>query len=45
MLSKIAIETALNAELEAHLGYEKHAKRASNNRRNGSSVKSNLDTH
>lgn len=39
MLSKVAIETALNAELEAHPGYEKHARRASNNRRNGSSVK------
>lgn len=26
MLSKIAIETTLNAELEAHLGYEIHAK-------------------
>lgn len=39
MLSKVAIETALNAELEEHLGYEKHAKRASDNRRNGSSIK------
>ena len=39
MLSKVAIETALNAELEEHLGYEKHAKSASENRRNGSSCK------
>ena len=39
MLSKVAIETALNAELEDHLGYEKHARKASENRRNGSSVK------
>lgn len=26
MLSKIAVEAALNAELEEHLGYSRHAK-------------------
>lgn len=25
MLTKITVEVALNAELDAHLGYEKHA--------------------
>ena len=39
VLSKIAIETALNAELEEHLGYEKNARSPSGNRRNGCSIK------
>ncbi|EKO3573851.1 IS256 family transposase, partial [Vibrio metschnikovii] len=25
MLTKVTVETALNAELDEHLGYEKHA--------------------
>ena len=39
MLSKVAIETALNAELDEHLGYEKNARNPSYNKRNGSSSK------
>ncbi|WP_419832802.1 IS256 family transposase [Endozoicomonas atrinae] len=39
MLSKVAIETALNTELEEHLGYEKHARSPSGNRRNGKLTK------
>lgn len=39
MLSKVAIETALNAELDEHLGYEKNARNPSDNKRNGSSSK------
>ena len=39
MLSKVAIETALNAELEEHLGYEKHSRSPSGNRRNGKLAK------
>ncbi len=39
MLSKVAIETALNAELEEHLGYEKHSRSPSGNRRNGKLTK------
>jgi len=39
ILSKITIEAALNAELENHLGYEKHAESSSGNSRNGYSSK------
>ena len=40
-LVKLTVETALNAELDDHLGYEKHAPagRGSGNSRNGSSKK------
>ncbi len=39
MLSKVTIETALNTELEEHLGYEKHGQSPSGNKRNGSTTK------
>ncbi len=39
MLSKVAIETALNTEIEEHLGYEKHSWSPSGNRRNGKLAK------
>ena len=39
MLSKVAIETALNAELDEHLGYEKNARKPSDNKRNGTGSK------
>ena len=35
MLTKITVEAALNGELDAHLGYEKHQKSATANSRNG----------
>ena len=35
MLTKITIETALNAELDEHLGYDKHAITGADNSRNG----------
>ena len=35
MLTKITIEKALNAELDEHLGYEKHKQSDSSNSRNG----------
>ncbi|MDA3869699.1 MAG: IS256 family transposase [Gammaproteobacteria bacterium] len=35
MLTKITIETALNAELDDHLGYDKHEVSLSDNSRNG----------
>lgn len=35
MLTKITVETALNAELDAHLGFDKHAQCESDNSRNG----------
>jgi putative transposase len=35
MLTKITVEAALNAELEEHLGYEKHEKSSVHNSRNG----------
>lgn len=40
-LIKLTVETALNAELDAHLGYEKHdpAGRGSGNSRNGTTAK------
>jgi len=40
MLTKVTVETALNAELDEHLGYQKHQSRASSNSRNGYSGKS-----
>lgn len=39
MLKKITVEAALNAEMDEHLGYEKHSKSASSNSRNGKSSK------
>ena len=35
MLTKITIETALNAELDEHLGYDQHEITSTNNSRNG----------
>lgn len=39
MLTKVTIETALNAELDDHLGYDKHQPSDSTNSRNGYSSK------
>ncbi len=39
MLTKVAVEAALNAELEEHLGYEKNAKSSNTNSRNGKTSK------
>lgn len=39
MLTKVTVEAALNAELDDHLGYEKHAKSKTSNSRNGYSSK------
>ena len=39
MLTKITIEAALNAELDDHLGYEKHVQSNNQNSRNGYSTK------
>lgn len=39
MLTKVAVEAALNSELDAHLGYEKHQKSTSTNSRNGHTTK------
>ncbi len=39
ILTKVTVETALNAELGDHLGYEKHANKPSSNARNGYSAK------
>jgi len=39
MLTKVAVEAALNAELDDHLGYSKHATSDANNSRNGSTSK------
>jgi len=39
MLTKITVEAALNAELEEHLGYEKHQQSPDGNSRNGFSSK------
>ena len=39
MLTKITVEAALNAELEEHLGYEKHQQSSGGNSRNGLSSK------
>ena len=47
MLTKLTVETALNAELDDHLGYEKHAPagRNSGNSRNGKSSKTLKGQH
>ena len=39
MLTKITVETALNAELDDHLGYDKHQESPTENSRNGFSSK------
>lgn len=39
MLTKVTIEAALNGELDAHLGYEKHQKSTTANSRNGHTTK------
>jgi Transposase and inactivated derivatives len=39
MLTKISVEAALNAELDEHLGYDKHEKSNASNNRNGYSSK------
>jgi len=39
MLTKLTVETALNAELTDHLGYEKNAPKSGSNTRNGYSPK------
>lgn len=39
MLKKITVEAALNAEMDEHLGYEKHKSSKSSNTRNGKSSK------
>ena len=39
MLKKITVEAALNAEMDEHLGYEKHAKTIAKNSRNGKTSK------
>ncbi|WP_198300934.1 transposase [Cellvibrio sp. PSBB006] len=39
MLTKVAVEAALNGELDVHLGYEKHQKSTSTNSRNGHTTK------
>ncbi len=39
MLTKITVETALGAELDDHLGYDKHQPSSTSNRRNGYSSK------
>lgn len=40
MLTKVTVETALNVELDEHLGYEKHSPKPSSNYRHGYSTKS-----
>ncbi|MBJ7537081.1 IS256 family transposase [Marinomonas transparens] len=39
MLTKVTVEAALNAELDEHLGYDKHAQSTNPNSRNGKSRK------
>ncbi len=39
MLTKVTVEAALNAELDDHLGYERHEKSDGTNHRNGYSNK------
>lgn len=39
MLTKVTVEAALNAELDEHLGYEKHEKASASNSRNGYTAK------
>ncbi|GLX58314.1 hypothetical protein Pcaca02_36230 [Pectobacterium carotovorum subsp. carotovorum] len=42
MLTKLTVETALNAELTDHLGHEKNAPKSGSNTRNGYSSKTVL---
>ncbi len=42
MLTKLTVETALNAELTEHLGHEKNARKSGSNSRNGYSSKTVL---
>ncbi|APP09154.1 transposase (plasmid) [Vibrio harveyi] len=44
MLTKVTVETALNVELDEHLGYHKHQFRTNSNSRNDCSGKS-IITH
>jgi len=39
MLKKVTVEAALNAEMDEHLGYQKHCKSTSSNSRNGKTSK------
>jgi len=39
MLKKITVQAALNAEMDVHLGYEKHAKSVIKSSRNGRAFK------
>jgi len=39
LMTKIAVETALNVELDDHLGYEKHQESSHSNSRNGFTTK------
>ena len=39
ILKKITVEAVLNAEMDKHLGYEKNAKSAAKNNRNGITTK------
>ena len=39
MLTTVTVETALNAELDEHLGYNKHEKSPTRNSRNGCTSK------
>jgi len=39
MLTKVTVETALNAEMDDHLGYDRHEKTKAGNSRNGYSSK------
>ena len=39
MLKTVTVEAALNTELDAHLGYDKHQRHTSNHSRNGYSNK------
>ena len=39
MLTKVRVEAALNAELDEHLGYDKHSQSTNTNNRNGKSRK------
>jgi len=39
LMTKIAVETALNVELDDHLGYDKHQESSHNNSRNGFTTK------
>lgn len=45
MLTKVTVEAALNAELDDHLGYEKHQPSDNPNSRNGRSRKTIITDH